>query len=44
MVTGQLSVLSVSLLTYRTDQQMAPRLASEKVRPKKVTFRPLANT
>jgi hypothetical protein len=30
MVTGQLSVLSVSLLIYQTAQQMAPRSASEK--------------
>jgi hypothetical protein len=35
MVTGQLPVLS---LTYETDQQMAPRSASEKVRPKKSYF------
>jgi hypothetical protein len=30
MVTGQLSVLSVSLLSYRTDRKLAPRSASEK--------------
>jgi hypothetical protein len=38
METGQLSVLSVSLLTYQTDQQMAPWSASEEVRPKKSYF------
>jgi hypothetical protein len=31
MVTGQLLfILSVSLLTYKTDQEMAPRSASKK--------------
>jgi hypothetical protein len=38
MATGQLSVLSVSSLTYSTDQQLAPRSASEKMGPKKTIF------